>query len=94
MSIRSAVAEQAGFDEDMAGEVARYELDRFSPRHKAALVLADAMMTLPNDIDSGFATRLRDLFSVEEILEITLDVMKWSHQKIKVSLGIDEPLQT
>jgi alkylhydroperoxidase family enzyme len=92
MSTRSAVAEAAGFNNIMSDKLKHHELDDFTPGQRAAVELADAMMTLPGAIGSELVAELRRQFSEEQILELTLDVMKWSHQKIKVALGIDEPL--
>ena len=89
MSLRQAVARQNGFDEAMAGKVDRFESSDLTDRHKAALRLADAMVTMPEEIDESLRAELRRHFSDDEILEITLDMMKWSHQKISVALGTD-----
>jgi hypothetical protein len=94
MSGRQAVARQKGFDESMADKVMCSEVDDVSPRHEAALRLADTMMTLPSLIDDGLREQLQTQFTEEQILELTLLIMKWSHQKIKVALGIDEPFNS
>ena len=47
MSLRLAVAKEHGFDEAMAEQVDHYESSDLADRHKVALRLADAMMTLP-----------------------------------------------
>lgn len=54
-----------------------------------ALRLADAMMTRPGDISAQLALDVRQHFSRDEIVELTLDVMKWNYQKVSVALGID-----
>ena len=51
MSLRLAVAKQEGLDEAMASKIDRYEASDLSTRHKVALRLADAMMTMPAAID-------------------------------------------
>jgi hypothetical protein len=94
MSTRSAVAEAAGFNETMSERLQHHDLTDFSPGQRAALELADGMMALPGAIGSDLVFELRRHFTDEQILELTLDVMKWSHQKIKVALGIDEPFVT
>ena len=89
MSLRQAVARQHGFDEDMAAKIDRFESSDLSERHKAALRLADAMVTQPGSIDAALGDELRRHFDDEGILEITLDMMKWSYQKVSVALGTD-----
>ena len=51
MSLRLAVARQQGLDENTEAKVDRYEASDLSARHKVALRLADALMTLPGSID-------------------------------------------
>lgn len=58
-------------------------------RHQAALSLADAMMTQPSDLSDDLVGQLHRWFSVEQLIELTLDVMKWNEQKISVALGTD-----
>jgi alkylhydroperoxidase family enzyme len=89
MSLRLAVARQHGLDEAMAGEVDRYESSDLAERHKVALRLADALMTLPGSISAELREQAEQHFSRDEILELTLDVMKWNYQKVAVALGTD-----
>ena len=89
MSLRQAVARQHGFDEGMAAKIDRYESSDLSERQKAALRLADAMVTMPGSIDAALRDELHRHFDDDEILEITLDMMKWSYQKVSVALGTD-----
>ena len=56
---------------------------------KVAIELADALMTRPGDIDGTLRQRLHTHFRREQIIELTLDVMKWNYQKIPVALGVD-----
>jgi hypothetical protein len=90
MSLRLAVAKEHGFDEAMAEEVDHYESSDLADRHKVALRLADAMMTLPGSISPSLREQACQHFSAEEILELTLDVMKWTYQKVAVALGTDD----
>ena len=84
-----AVAKHEGLDEEMAAKVQHYERSDLLEHHKAALRLADALMTRPGDIDESLRTELRRWFSDEQLLELTLDVMKWNYQKVSVALGVD-----
>ena len=89
MSLRLAVAKQHGLDETMAAKVDRYESSDLPDRHKVALRIADAMMSLPGSITAELRREAHEQFSHEELLELTLDVMKWNYQKVPVALGID-----
>ena len=90
MSLRLAVATQQGLDETMAAKVDRYETSDLSERHKVALRIADAMMTQPGlDQRRSFAARRTSTSAGTELLELTLDVMKWNYQKVPVALGVD-----
>ena len=77
----------------MAAKVERYEASDLSEAHKVALRLADALMTQPNDITPALAAGLRVHFSDEQILELTLDVMKWNYQKVTVALRTDDEVR-
>ena len=73
----------------MAGLVDDYESSDLAERHKVALRVADAMMTQPGWISRELRSEVHEHFSDQEILELTLDVMKWNYQKVAVALGID-----
>lgn len=51
------------------------------------------MMTQPGEISPVLATQLHSHFTDEQILELTLDVMKWNYQKVAVALGIDDEIK-
>lgn len=92
-TVRLEVDGARAVDEETADLVARREGDRLTPRHAAAMHLADAMMSQPRSIDGALVAELHRHFTRDELLEMSLDVMKFSHQKIKVSLGLDEPMR-
>ena len=46
-------------------------------------------MTMPALIPAELIERMHTHFSPEQIVELTLDVMKWNAQKISVALGTD-----
>jgi len=52
-----------------------------------AVALADALMSRPGDIDDTTVEALREHFSPDELVEITLKVMKFNVQKVLVALG-------
>jgi hypothetical protein len=84
-----AVARQHGLDEDTAGLVDDYETSDLAERHKVALRVADAMMSQPGSIGRALRSEVHQHFDDQEIVELTLDVMKWNYQKVAVALGID-----
>jgi hypothetical protein len=51
--------------------------------------VADALMTQPGAITEELAAQARRCFSRDELVELTLDVMKWNYQKVSVALGTD-----
>jgi hypothetical protein len=64
------------------------------PEHqRLALALADAMMTQPGQLTDDVVAGLRRHFTDDQLVELTLDVMKWNAQKVPVALGTDVWLQ-
>lgn len=80
-----AVAKDEGLDETTAQQ-AFDAPEQLGERHQAALALADALMTQPRGVDRD---RVRAQLTDEQIVELTLDVMKWNYQKVMVALGTD-----
>ena len=50
-------------------------------------------MSQPGDLSPAVVAELRNHFTPGELLELTLDVMKWNYQKVPVALGIDEEVR-
>jgi alkylhydroperoxidase family enzyme len=69
-----------------------YEHADFTPRHKAALRLADAVVTQPAFIDAALVDDARAQLSDAEIVELVLDVTRNAANKIAVALGVDAPV--
>lgn len=90
-SLRVQEAIDAGFDESMQRAIASYESSDLSPAIKAALRLCDAMIMRPGDIGPELRSELGEHFSETQIVEICVDVMKWSQQKALVALRIEAP---
>ena len=55
--------------------------------------LADALMTRPGDVDAGLRRQLHEQYCRGQIIELTLDVMKWSYQKVPVALRTDAEIR-
>jgi alkylhydroperoxidase family enzyme len=79
----------AGLDEATIDGVFTGTTDGFSDSQRAALALADALMTQPSSIGDATVEDLHRHFTEEQIIELTLDVMKWNAQKVAVALGTD-----
>lgn len=46
-------------------------------------------MTQPGALSDDLIARLRTHFTDEQLVELTLDVMKWNYQKVSVATGTD-----
>ncbi|HTH07435.1 MAG TPA: hypothetical protein VMS14_08930 [Ilumatobacteraceae bacterium] len=88
-SLRTTTGRDAGVDETMTAKIDRYETSDLPDRHKVALRLADAMMTQPGEMSSELKRQLHEHFTDAELLELSLDVMKWNYQKVPVALRTD-----
>lgn len=88
--MRLAVARDQGLNEDTIAKVGVDERVALSEREQVALGLADAMMTMPGRIAPELAASIKRLFTAAEIIELSLDTMKWNAQKVPVALGIDD----
>ena len=63
------------------------------PHHEAAVAVATQLMTQPNAITEELLMKLRSFFSDGQLIELTLDVMKWNYQKVSVALGTDREIR-
>jgi hypothetical protein len=70
-------------------KVERYEHSDVVERTKVALRFTDCIVGWPRSVTPELRADLRKHFTSEEIVELALDVMKWSNQKIRVALGLD-----
>jgi hypothetical protein len=50
-------------------------------------------MTVPATLADEVVEALHAHFDDEQLLELTLDVMKWNHQKVAVALGLDDEVR-
>lgn len=73
----------------MAAKVNGYGASDLPNAQQAALALADALMTQPTAIDTALTARLNQHFTPDQIIELTLDIMKWNYQKVAVALRVD-----
>lgn len=85
-SLREAAALEAGATESDYDGIDDFENSELSDRHKAALRYVDALIWTPAQVSGD---ELRQHFSLEEAVELTLDVMRNACNKVAVALGAD-----
>jgi hypothetical protein len=85
-SLREAAALEAGATESDYDGIDDFENSDLSDRHKAALRYVDALIWTPARVSGD---ELRQHFSQEEAVELTLDVMRNACNKVAVALGAD-----
>lgn len=91
-SRREGNALDAGGSENLYGQIEQYEsADGLTEVHKAALRYVDAMSWSPSRIGPEVAAGVREHYSEDQALELTLDVMRNACNKIMVALGADAP---
>jgi alkylhydroperoxidase family enzyme len=88
-TLRAADARVAGADEAMADKVDFYENSDLDERIKTALRITDAFITTPDLLTDALISQARSTFSDAQLAELCFDVIKWSTQKIKISLRLD-----
>jgi alkylhydroperoxidase family enzyme len=89
MSVRGAVAQQQGADEELLAEVDHYEDSTLSPFQKAALRLADAYLTYPAGMADEVRAGILAHLTSAQVAELVLKLMGYSSDKIMVALGLD-----
>lgn len=87
-----AVAKQHGLEEEVVQTLFE-DPESLDNAQRAAIALADALMTQPSQIDNNTITKLRAYFTEEQQVELTLDIMKWNYQKVAVAIGVDTEVQ-
>jgi alkylhydroperoxidase family enzyme len=90
-SRRSVAAIEQGADEAMFASVDDYAGSDLAPHAKAALALADAMIWAPEAIPDEVVAGVRAHLSDDQAIEVVLEVVRNSTNKIAVALGADVP---
>ena len=90
-ALRNAVALEDGIDESFFAKIDDYERSDLDDRFKVVLRLTDAMITHPGSLDDRLRRDLHKHFSDQQIVEMTLDIMKYSYQKVMVALRLEAP---
>lgn len=89
-TLRLADARTAGVNEAMTAKVDFYERSDLPERAKVALRVTDAFITRPDMLTDVVVGQARTWFGSAELASLSLDITKWSTQKIKVALGTDD----
>ena len=58
-----------------------------------AIRFATNLMTQPSAITREDLDELREFFTDDQLIELSLDVMKWNYQKVSVALGTDREVR-
>jgi len=90
-STRSVRALEAGADEPLFDATECYEDSDLSESRKVALRLTDAIITEPGSVNAALAGQLHRWFTPLQVVELVMDVMRNSGQKIAVALAADDP---
>jgi hypothetical protein len=88
--VRLVVARDQGLTEQTIQHAVANDTASLTEQQRAALALADVLMTEPASLPRELAADLHRLFTPEQLIEITLDVMKWNGQKVPVALRTDD----
>ena len=88
-SRRSVAAIEAGADEALFASVDDHASSDLPPATKAALALVDAMIWTPQDLPADVVADVRAQLTPEQAVEVVLDVVRNSTNKIAVALGAD-----
>ncbi|MEC7924101.1 MAG: hypothetical protein VYB80_02680 [Actinomycetota bacterium] len=90
--MRLAVAREHGLDEELAQKALRNDAE-LDQQHLLAIRFATDLMTQPDGITDELLEGLRAFFTDEQLIELSLDVMKWNYQKVSVALGTDREVR-
>lgn len=88
-TLRLDAARQAGVNDVMTDKIDRYEQSDLAEHHKAALRVTDALITRPDTLSMAAVAEARRCFEQSVLIELCLDISKWSTQKIVVTLEAD-----
>lgn len=73
---------------------ALYNPEALRTEHALAAKFAMELMTQPNGITAELLNSLRKFYTDAQLIELSLDVMKWNYQKVSVALGTDQEVRT
>ncbi|MFN0095200.1 MAG: hypothetical protein ACKVVT_10580 [Dehalococcoidia bacterium] len=73
----------------MAEKVDHYEESDLPESQKVALRLCDSQILRPGDVPDSLRDQLHQHYTPAQLVELVLDIAKWSTQKVPVALGTD-----
>jgi len=88
-TLRLADARAAGADAVFTDQIDMYERSELPERVKVALRVTDAFITRPDLLDPTIIEQADTTFSEGQLVELLLDITKWSTQKVNVATGTD-----
>jgi len=88
-TLRLADARTAGADAEFTDQIDLYERSSLPEVVKVALRVTDAFITRPDLLDPSIIEQASAAFTQEQLVELLLDITKWSTQKINVATGTD-----
>jgi len=90
-SLRTRAAMSAGGDESVYDKVDDFANSDLDDRQKTALRITEALIIRPDSMDGALVARAREQFTPAELVELVLDVMRNSANKVAVAFGADAP---
>ena len=90
-STRSVRALDSGADEAVFDSTERYESSELAEAQKVALRLTDAVITGPGSLAPTLVEQVHRWFAPDQVVELVMDVMRNSGQKIAVAMAADDP---
>jgi hypothetical protein len=82
-----AVVKQDETNARLVEHALRPDADGLAEQHRLAVQMSDALMTRPGDIDDATVAGLREHFTQDQLVELSLKVLKFNIQKTLVALG-------
>jgi len=90
-SLRTRAAMQAGGDESVYDQVDRFADSDLDDGQKTALQITEAIIIRPDSLDDDVVRRAREHYTDGQLVELVLDVMRNSANKVAVAFGADAP---
>jgi alkylhydroperoxidase family enzyme len=90
-SLRTRAALSAGGGESVYDKVDRFAESDLDGRQKTALHITEAVIIRPDSLDDAGVARAQEHFTPAELVELVLDVMRNSANKVAVAFGADAP---
>ncbi|HVS69364.1 MAG TPA: carboxymuconolactone decarboxylase family protein, partial [Mycobacteriales bacterium] len=90
-SLRTRAAIEAGGGEATYDKIDAFAASDLDERQKTALRLTEAIIIRPDALDEHLVRKAHEHFSAAQLVELVLDVMRNSANKVAVAFGADAP---